>query len=385
MKKSAKQFTVWGAAALALVGCGGATSTDERWDSDGDPSLPGSSLPPDALAVGQLCPAARRAEHEPSFSHADPPAFWLGSQAATPLRVDGPGLFASRAAQAPHAASFARELQLFVGPDGTLENELGGTVLGYLSGEHAPARCVGPLRAPLFAPPVATTAVALALNLDARALVTRFELEEPSATAFFSVSFLAFDSRGGTHYVDVYFVRHETGYVYHVLVDGGDLVGGVPGYYQQVSTGSLSFSPGGSLASLESPAVCVEFSGGGHPQCLHVSFSATNFADDSAVHFLSVDGSAPGTGTELSVDPSGAVTVGFDNGSSLPIGTLALARFAREAALAADEDGQLHVTARSGRPQLGLPLSPGRGSVQSATEAGGSLAVPAPDGSGLGL
>lgn len=382
VKKSAKHFTGWRAAASALVllGCGGATSIDGRWDSDGEPGQP--PQPVDAPAVEQLCPAAQRAGHGSAHIYAEPPAFWLGSQAATPLRVDGPGFFAVRAGQAPHGMSFATELELFVGPDGTLENELGGTVLGYPAGELAPVPCVGPLRAPLFAPPVATTQVWLALNLDARATETRFDIENSSATAFISLTFLAFDSRGGTHYVDVYFVRNGVDFEYHVLVDGADLVGGVPGVYQEVSVGSLSFDPTGLPSSLDSPPVCVQFAGGGLPQCMNLAFDVTGYAAESAVQFLSVDGFPPGTGAFVSVDPYGAVMVGFDNGSALDIGRLALARFAREAALHTDGDGQLHPTPRSGRPQLGYPLSPGRGTVQSALELGGA---PALEGSGLGL
>jgi flagellar hook protein FlgE len=108
----------------------------------------------------------------------------------------------------------------------------------------------------------------------------------------------------------------------------------------------------------------------------------TSFATGDLVYSMSVDGRRAGTGSHVSVETAGEVSVAFDNGDALYLGTLALARFAREAALATDKEGLLYPTPRSGPPQLGNPLSPGRGSVQSAADPDSTLAL---DGSALGL
>lgn len=397
MKKNAVQSTGCALVALGLglTGCG-ATSIDERWDSDGEVTLPAYGMPPWS-EQGQTfaCAAAERAQLAPRHVYATPPAFWLGSQSAIPLRVDGPGFLVARVAPEAREERFSSELELFVGPDGTLEDELGGAVLGYQPIERAGGPCVGPLRAPVFAPPYATTSVRLSMNLDSRDNWITFDLLDPSGSANFSVSTSVFDSVGASHYLDIYFARDQQTVHYYVVMDGSDLEGGTPGYSHLVGQGSLLFTIDGYLEIATTPEVCVDFSGGAVPnQCLEIDFGpdivndgasvfqVTSFADTAAVHSLSVDGYGPGTGTHISVEPNGEVVVAFDNGNILYLGKLALARFAREAALQTGEGGRLYATPRSGPPQFGNPLGPGRGSLQLSTAPAGA---PALDGSGLGL
>jgi flagellar hook protein FlgE len=79
-----------------------------------------------------------------------------------------------------------------------------------------------------------------------------------------------------------------------------------------------------------------------------------------------VNGHVAGTGSHVHVHVHGygEVTVEYDSGASLMIGTLALARFATEAGLALAADGSFSATNASGPPQMGYPTGPGRGSLE---------------------
>jgi flagellar hook protein FlgE len=378
-----------------LAGCGGATSIDERWDPDAAepppveavvaPELP-AEVPPIDREPGAACPLEPKPEQFYGYRPVNPLEFWLGSQAALPLSVSGAGYFVSRDREAPNQLRFTREVQLAVAPDGVLVDEREAPLLGYGTSANAGGPCVVPLHVPQFAPSVASSRVSISMNLDPRAPALVFDVAQPDASANFSVSFQLFDSRGGTRTVDVYFARDfvEDNYLYnsvsyHVLVDGGDLFDGTPGSNVEVGAGSLQFTSDGALNIATTPEVCFSFAAVTPHQCITLDFGSdisnhgatgltqvTAFATESAVYALSVDGNTVGTGELVSVDPYGEVSVFFDNGTALPIGKLALARFAREAALEADAGGRLLATQRSGPAHFGNPLSPGRGSVQIA-------------------
>jgi len=101
------------------------------------------------------------------YRYGDPPGFWLGEQGETPLSVRGAGYLVSRADDAGESIErFSTEVQLSVGPDGSLEDAGGDPLLGYAPERAAGGPCVTPLRAPLFAPAEATTPVSFSLNLD---------------------------------------------------------------------------------------------------------------------------------------------------------------------------------------------------------------------------
>jgi flagellar hook protein FlgE len=187
------------------------------------------------------------------------------------------------------------------------------------------------------------------------------------------LSLTVFDSAGTLHPFDIYFSNlGGMAYEYHVVADGADLVGGTPGDFVLLSTGSLQFDANGALSSSTTPAVDVAFAAGAAPSPIELHYApdiasgasghegSTSFASDTTVFSLAADGQTEGTGSGIDVRPNGDVLVYYDNGEALPIGTLALARFRREAALAPVGEGW-GMTPESGPPQLGTPQSPGRG------------------------
>jgi flagellar hook protein FlgE len=278
---------------------------------------------------------------------------------------------------------FSREAEVFVAPDGTLEDAAGRALLGYASdlGDTIfppvvnDLTCLTELRAPAQAPPAPTRRVYLRMNLEARDVMTTFVLEDPDGTSNHSVSFMPFDSRGQSRYLDLYFQHVDAStWTYHALVDGSDLEGGVPGEYVEVGAGVLSFTADGALASAVTPDICPSFVD--VPQsapCLSIDFGwsiadggnglsgTTSFASPNEVTSLWFDGVAPGTAAFIEVAQNGFVRTFFDNGTFASVGSLALARFPSERHLTTLADGTLSATASSGDAQLALPGTPGRG------------------------
>jgi len=340
---------------LLPLGCDYASWSD-RWLFDGPTGH--SSAPASGGEVGPL-PACEAAPIE-GYGYAEAPEFWLGTQAGYELRVDGPGYLVAGTGDVA-GLRYLRVGELAIAPDGSLE--LGGApAIGYPLNVTGGDACLGQLRAPSFAPARASSRIEIGMNVDPRSPVVTFDVLDPSGSSNASVSMLVFDSAGVSHYLDIYFSNlGGMTYEYHVVVDGGDLVGGTPGDFVLVSTGRLRFGASGALASAATPPVAIAFAGGVAPGQIELGYEgSTSFASGFTVFSLAVDGVTEGIGSGLDVSPGGEVVVFYDNGEALSLGSLALARFQREAALAAVGEGW-GMTPESGAPQLGTPQSPGRG------------------------
>jgi len=364
--------------------CGGALPTDERWDDDAngttDGSTGGATDGSTGSATEPIPDLDCQVDGNAGYHYAEPPEFWLGSQAPFPVAVRGPGYLVTRgenpARPEPH---FATQAQLSVSPDGTIEDRAGRALLGYSPQPHASGPCVMPLRAPTFSPPEVTTRVSVVMNLDVRTPVyLLFDLVDPEGTSNVATSFTIVDSLGARHGAGLYFTNWGGNlWPYYVLIEGSEAAGGTAGVDVLVGEGMLQFSADGALETATTPQVCVSFAGGVTPeQCVDLSFGqdiasggtgftgSTQFAADTAVFALDANGYTAGTGSAVRVDGAGLVTAEYDSGATLALGTLALARFATEAGLAAQPDATFTATRASGPPQLGHPLSPGRGSVE---------------------
>jgi flagellar hook protein FlgE len=362
--KRAIASLVW----LLPSGCGDYASWNERWlfdGADGHSSTPAVDGEPAPILACEAAPIE-------GYTYADAPEFWLGTQATFELRVDGPGhLVAGTAGGDASELRYLRAAGLSVAADGNLE--LGGEpALGYPLNATPGGPCLGQLRAPNLAPAQATSRIDIRMNVDPRAPVVRFDELEPSGTSNASVSMTVFDSSGTSRYFDIYFSNlGAMKYEYHVVIDGGDL-GGTPGAFVLVSTGRLQFEASGALVSTLAPPVDVSFAGAAPGQRIYLGFGpgtasgatgyegTTSFASEASVFSLAVDGLTQGTSSGIDVRPDGDVLVYYDNGEALSIGSLALARFPREAGLVPLGWG-LGMTPESGAPQLGTPQSPGRG------------------------
>jgi flagellar hook-basal body protein len=370
-------FGVWG---VAVAGCGGAVSTDGRWEDDAElplePTDGGFSAPSE---VESDCTAAWRTDVAArGYVYANPPGFWLGSQAPRALAVDGLGYLAlGQAAGGPPARRYAREVTYSIAPDGSLQNDAGRRLLGYLPNTEAVGGdCLAALRVPVSSPPYATAHIQIQMNFDARQSVKIFDIYDPPATSNGSTSMTVFDSLGGGHTLDLYFNNMGGGlYAINVVVDGVDLAGGTPGIATLLASGALQFTTDGALEAEALPPLDVTFAGATPNQQILVDFGdaivdggyglngSTSFASDMSVFAQSQDGLPAGIGADAVIDGWGIVHAEFDSGATLEVGRLALARFPREARLFTDSEGLQRETVESGAPLLGRPLDPGRGSL----------------------
>jgi flagellar hook-basal body protein len=357
-------------ACLQGSACGG-VSTDERWELDafavnaaelssGCESSGAESTPAEGADAGST--AACSPLPLAGYGYAEPPSIWLGVQALGSIGVRDQGYLVALDPGSEPPLRFSRETYVFASPDGTLEDAAGRQLLGYPS-DVADLRCLAPLRAPATAPATPTRRASLQMNLDVRSPLVTFDLEDPDATSNFSVSFQLFDSRGEGRTVDVYFQRVDARtWTYHGLADGSALQGGTPGEHVELGQGSLAFTDAGMLSSAFAPDLCASFTQGATPnQCVSIAFGATSFADFSSVMALALDGSPAGAAAFVGIDPSGLASVYFDNGTSAPLGALAVARFPRERNLAEQPDGTFIETPASGPPHFGVPGTAGRG------------------------
>jgi flagellar hook protein FlgE len=371
----AQAFTAF--AWLLPLGCGDYMSWDDRSLFDGHDE--GGSSAATSNGEASPIPACDAAPIE-GYGYAEAPEFWLGTQAALELRVEGPGHLVAGTGDASELR-YLRAGEVSVAPDGNLE--LGGEpALGYPQNVTPGEACLSQLRAPSFAPPKATSSIDIGMNVDPRSSIVTFDVSDPNGTSNDSLDMTVFDSAGTLHPFHMYFSNlGEMAYEYRVVANGGDLVGGTPGEFVLVSTGSLQFDSNGVLSSSTTPPVDIPFVGADAPIHIELRFApdiasgassyegSTSFASDTEVFSLTADGQTEGTGAGMDVRPNGDVLVYYDNGETLSIGTLALARFRSEAGLAPFGEGW-SMTPESGPPQLGVPQSSGRGMI-----VGGAVSV----------
>ena len=87
--------------------------------------------------------------------------------------------------------------------------------------------------------------------------------------------------------------------------------------------------------------------------------------DFTANFVLGTESSSQGNSLDQYTNPAdGTVSVLFDSGVRLVLGTLGLARFPVERALESNGDGSFSETYESGTPVVAPPLTPGRGSME---------------------
>ena len=220
--------------------------------------------------------------------------------------------------------------------------------------------------------PVSTTKVDLGVNLDAtQPAITTPPAFDPtnSATYTSQTSVSIYDSLGASHTLTTYFVagaatagppvtRNWTAYHYitddpanPVQID----VGGTPATMTFDSTGKLTVPANGqvSLVAWSPP------NSSAGPITASMDYTgSTQLSSAFSVNALKQDGLAAGTLTGINIDDTGVIFARFSNGSSTPLGKVAMTKFANPQGLA-----KLGDTTWGQSPASGLPI-PG--------EAGGS-------------
>lgn len=219
-----------------------------------------------------------------------------------------------------------------------------------------------------------TTAVTLALNLDATAAPTAAFPAGPDASpgswtsaSAFSAGFSIFDSAGGQH--DVTFLFRQTGanaWEYRVVAQRSEIDAGAPTStdLREVGTGTLAFDASGALTGSTGGIGAVTWTSGATTAAIAVPAldftGTTQYANPSAVLALSQDGSVTGTLARITIDNRGAIHGEFSNGRDQVLGQVRLANFKNPEGLDARGDSLLAETAESGAPSSG---NPGQGAL----------------------
>lgn len=298
----------------------------------------------------------------------------LSTGVSTDLALQGPGFFVVRGGHAGREGTFfTRAGQFTVDATGFLVNLDGLRLQGY--GADATGAIGGTLGdldvGSASSPPHATESLVLRANLNADATVPEpWDPARAGATSTFNTSVTAYDSLGRSHQIEVYFRKTDTGeWEWHAVTDGAGLEGGTAGTSTEIAGGTLSFDSDGKLtASTQSSNFRPRGASG--PQALQFDLGTvggtagvTQFADASAVSFVSQDGYGAGELTAVSVDGEGRVVGAFTNGQSRVLGQVAVAEFAAPDQLERLGGNLYGVMPNAGQPTVGTPGSGGRGSI----------------------
>jgi flagellar hook protein FlgE len=221
--------------------------------------------------------------------------------------------------------------------------------------------------------PEATTALTIAANMPSTSAgiksgATGILAIDPtdSTTYTNSTSATIYDSLGNGHVVTTYYQHIDAAAIdptsgtavgdnvwqMSVYVDGGDVKGGTAGTpYSMVSGARVIYAADGTLSSVDADPTTgavdpitltftdgtgagTDWASGAAAQAVTVSLAgSTQNSGNFSVGSLTVNGFATGRLTGVEVSEDGLVRATYSNGQAVPIGKVALARFANPQAL----------------------------------------------------
>ena len=191
-------------------------------------------------------------------------------------------------------------------------------------------------------PAKATTGVEIDMNLDVRAPVKQFDVNDPDNTSNYSTSLTIHDSVGTPRLITMYYNKLENGtWEYHATVDGKDAQDGEVGKIYEMASGKLKFNEDGILEEEIEDKNSFNFSDGATPdQKIKFSFgetlkkeggdgskASTNFGAASTTARHTQDGYAAATLSSLSFNDDGILTAIYDNGEAMDVAQIAIAKF----------------------------------------------------------
>ena len=296
----------------------------------------------------------------------------------TDMAIDGSGFFV---VQSGGMTEYTRDGNFLLASDGSLETQGGEKVMGYPT-----ANGVVNTSAPLTAiqiptngvlPAQATSHFSFTGNLDASS----------AGGASTSMETTVYDSLGIAHIATVTFTKSSTtpnSWDYSVSLPGGDL--SATGTASN-ATGTVTFDSNGNLivpSSTATPAA-IGFTGladGASDLSLTWNLynsagqpliSQTASASGASAQFQ--DGYAAGAYREFSVDPTGLVSVTYENGKTVNVAQIAIASVTNAQGLAHLGNGLYATTAASGQASVGAAASGGRGSIEGQTLEGSNVNI----------
>lgn len=203
-----------------------------------------------------------------------------------------------------------------------------------------------------------TTQVTLQGNLDSEALTGES----------FSTTIDVYDSLGAAHPVTITYTKTATANEWSVAASGADLQGapiaGNPATVVFNAQGRMTTPAAGT--PLAFPLVLTAAAANGATANINVDMDVdalTQFAGPGTIAPTFNNGFSAGALESFSVGPGGDITGIFSNGTTRPLGQIAMAQFTNPAGLQRAGSNLFEATSNSGVPGIGTPGTGGRGSV----------------------
>jgi flagellar hook protein FlgE len=263
--------------------------------------------------------------------------------------IDGRGFFVSRDPQG--GMTYSRVGIFSTDTKGYLIDSNGKKVQGYGPANGGALGTMGDIQVPTGQiPAVPTTSIAYVGNLSAdwTKPATAFDPAKSNTYNMVKQS-VVYDTLGSQHTVSQYFVK-DTADKVNVFYS---LDGAAPAATPNTV---LSFGTDGKLSGTPSATLAVPATGGAAPGSVTIDYTGTTrFAGEATTTTNRSDGYASGAfvGVELASD--GSLVAKYSNDQSQVVGTLAIATFANEGALAAISDTSWTANASSGAALYSTP------------------------------
>ncbi|MDB5835824.1 MAG: flgE [Caballeronia sp.] len=264
--------------------------------------------------------------------------------------------------------------------NGTIVNAAGQTLMGYAANAQGVINSSStvPLVVPNSnLPPAATKNVSFAFNLNSQTAVpTQTPFDPTNANTYSATSQINVnDSLGGTHAVNVFFVKQSTG-SWEAYATTGTGNTPVTGTSTGVAgdLGKVSFDQSGNLIPTPPATAITPFSfsipdaasnTAGAVQTMSMSFAGTTqYGATTGLVSSNQDGYTSSELAGFSVGPDGTLTGTYTNGKTQALGQIALATFANQNGLQDLGGNNYQQTAASGLAQVSVPGSTNHGSLQ---------------------
>lgn len=179
-------------------------------------------------------------------------------------------------------------------------------------------------------------------------------------TPNYSLSVLAYDSKGNTHTVNIHFAKIDHNeWAVSTSIDNTFVSSG---------QGMLVFDPNsGDLISSTVNNTIQTIPGADE---LNFSFNFKNikeYAENFTITYTGQDGYSAGYLEEVSVDSSGIIKGSYSNGESRQLAQLTIATFTNPAGLTKVGNNLYTISNNSGKPDEGIPGASGRGTINPET------------------
>jgi flagellar hook protein FlgE len=296
---------------------------------------------------------------------------------ALDVAINGNGFFQM---SANGANVYSRNGVFNLAANGTIVNAAGQTLMGYAANAQGVinSSATVPLVVPNSnLPPAVTKNVSFQFNLNSQSTVpTQTPFDPTNANTYSATSQINVnDSLGGTHAVNVFFVKQSTG-SWEAYATTGTANTPVTGTSTGVAgdLGKVSFDQSGNMIPTPPATAITPFSfsipdaatnTAGAVQTMSMSFAGTTqYGATTGVVNSTQDGYTSSELAGFSVGPDGTLTGTYTNGKTQALGQIALATFANQNGLQDLGGNNYQQTAASGLAQVSVPGSTNHGSLQ---------------------